>query len=111
MAKWVGDLFNDGLYDHHIDLKGTPFLGWESPEQMDTLIAADIMTSSNLCYVYPISQVRLVKTVLEKTAHSAFLVVTPMDSRRVPQRRRSISDSYIHIQLSRIDGKCKFIVL
>jgi hypothetical protein len=103
VAKWVGDLFNDGLYNHHIDLKKTPFLGWESPEQMDALIAADVMNSTNLCYVYPISRVRWVERLLQNTTHSAFLIVTPVDSKRIPQRRRSISDSYIHIQLSRIE--------
>ena len=103
MAKWVGDLFNDGLYNHHIELKKTPFLDWESPEQTNTLIAADVMTSSDLCYVYPINKVRTVEALLVSSTHSAFLVVSPMDSKRIPKRRRSISDSYIHIQLSRIE--------
>ena len=103
MAKWVGDLFNDGLYNHHIELKKTPFLGWESPEQTDALIAADVMNSTNLCYIFPISRVRWVEKLLRNMTHSAFLVVTPVDSKRIPRRRRSISDSYIHIQLSRIE--------
>ena len=103
VAKWVGDLFNDGLYNHHIELKNTPFLGWESPEQTDALIAADVMNSTNLRYVYPISRVGSVERLLKATTHSAFLVVSPADSKKIPQRRRSISDSYIHIQLSRIE--------
>ena len=103
VAKWVGDLFNDGLYNHHIDLKKTPFLGSESPEQTDALIAADVMNSTNLFYVYPISRVRWVERLLQNTTHSAYLVVSPVDSNRIPRRRRSISDSYVHIQLSRIE--------
>ena len=94
MAKWVGDLFNDGLYSRHIELKNTPFLGWESPEQMDALIAADVMNSTDLCYVYPITRVGSVERLLRTTAHGAFLVVTPMDSKKVFQRKKNIPDAH-----------------
>ena len=30
-----GDMFNEGLYDIHIELKQTPLLGWDSPDHMD----------------------------------------------------------------------------
>ena len=35
VAKWVGDLFNHGLYDIHVELNQTPLLGWESPHRME----------------------------------------------------------------------------
>ena len=56
----------------------------------------------NLSYVYPITRVAHAEKVLKTTTHSAFLVVTPVDSKKIPYRRRSISDSYVHIQLSRM---------
>ena len=34
VAKWVGDLFNKGLYDIHIDLKEVPFLEWDTPAEL-----------------------------------------------------------------------------
>ena len=34
-AKWIGDLFNEGLYDIHIEVREIPLLGWDSPEKMD----------------------------------------------------------------------------
>ena len=95
VAKWVGDLFNKGLYDHHIELKSTPFLGWESPERMDRLIAADVMSSNNLCYVYPITRVKSVETLLRTTAYSAFLVVTPVEPDYIPERPMNVQDSHI----------------
>ena len=94
MAKWVGDLFNKGLYDHHIELKSTPFLGWESPERMDRLIAADVMSSNNLCYVYPITRVQSVERLLRTTAYSAFLVVTPVEPEHVPERPKNVRSTH-----------------
>ena len=94
MAKWVGDIFNKGLYDHHIEINNTPFLGWESPERMDRLIAADVMGSDNLCYVYPITRVQSVERLLSTTAYSAFLVVTPVGPEDVPERPKNIQDAH-----------------
>ena len=45
IAKWVGDLFNKGIYEIQIELKKTPFLEWESPGQMERCVPL-------LCYVY-----------------------------------------------------------
>ena len=94
MAKWVGDTFNKGLYDHHIEINSTPFLGWESPERLDRLIAADVMSSNNLCYVYPITRVQSVERLLRTTAYSAFLVVTPVEPEHIPERPKNVQDKH-----------------
>ena len=35
VAKWSGDLFNEGLYDIHIHLKGVPLLEWDISRGME----------------------------------------------------------------------------
>ncbi|XP_019849977.1 PREDICTED: chloride transport protein 6-like [Amphimedon queenslandica] len=75
VAKWVGDLFNEGLYDIHIEVKEIPLLGWDSPEKVDRLTATDVM-NPDLKYIYPISNVGNIERLLTKTKHNAFFVVT-----------------------------------
>ncbi len=93
VAKWVGDVFNEGIYDKHIELKGTPLLGWESPSRMERLSAEDVMNSSRLYYLFPITRVRSIVRILRTTAHSGFLVVShaklgkPLREQRVLPRK------------------------
>ena len=89
VAKWVGDLFNGGIYDTHIELKKTPFLEWESPKQLDTLVAGDVISPlSKLSYVYPITRVCCIEKLLCSTKHSAFPVVTPIKASSFPSLLR-----------------------
>ena len=39
VAKWVGDIFNHGLYDIHIQLLRVPLLPWEPPPMSTTIRA------------------------------------------------------------------------
>ncbi len=93
VAKWVGDLFNEGIYDKHIELKGTPLLGWESPQRMERLSAEDVMNSNRLYYLFPITRVRSIVRMLRTTAHSGFLVVShakvgkPLQQQRILPRK------------------------
>ncbi|XP_047223497.1 H(+)/Cl(-) exchange transporter 6 [Girardinichthys multiradiatus] len=75
VAKWTGDLFNKGIYDIHIQLKGVPLLEWETEVEMDKLTASDIM-EPNLTYVYPHTRVQSLVSILRTTVYHAFPVVT-----------------------------------
>ena len=100
IAKWVGDLFNEGLYDIHIELKEVPLLGWDSSDRMDKLEASDVM-NSNIRYIYPITRVRSIIQLLKTTAHNAFFVVSPVvteaeDQSGVSTRPRIAAEGSIH---------------
>ena len=42
VAKWSGDLFNNGLYDIHVELKGVPLLGWEPSKNTERYIYFEV---------------------------------------------------------------------
>jgi hypothetical protein len=42
-SKWVGDAFNEGLYDLHIGLRGLHFLHWHPPAIARYLLTMDVM--------------------------------------------------------------------
>ncbi|KNC46889.1 chloride channel 7 [Thecamonas trahens ATCC 50062] len=71
VSKIVGDLFNEGLYDIHIDIKHIPFLGWEPERLMENLTAADIMSTPVNVLPYFV-RVRDVVVLLESNTHGAF---------------------------------------
>ena len=62
---------------------------------MDRLIATDVMSSENLCYVYPITRVRSVENILRTTAHGAFLVVTPVSTKEMPKRKVKTAGTHV----------------
>lgn len=74
VAKWVGDIFNTGIYHIHITLKKMPHLDWESPLQMNRLVASDVMHTTTL-HLFPITRVRSLINVLRVSSSSAFPVV------------------------------------
>ncbi|XP_070812041.1 H(+)/Cl(-) exchange transporter 6 [Pituophis catenifer annectens] len=75
VAKWTGDLFNKGIYDIYVALRGVPLLEWEVKAEMDKLRASDIM-EPNLMYVYPHTRIQSLVSILRTTVHHAFPVVT-----------------------------------
>lgn len=74
VAKWSGDLFNEGLYDIHIHLKGVPLLEWDISRGMEKLKAKDIMNSS-IVFIFSRTRVSIIQRILKTTAHNAFPVV------------------------------------
>jgi len=75
VAKWVGDMVNNGLYDIHVELKNVPLLEWESPTECASLTAGDIM-STDIKYLLPHTRWRYAADLLRTTAHHSFPVVT-----------------------------------
>ena len=100
VAKWVGDIFNEGLYDIHIHLRKIPILEWcalpspvpfaspllpslpqsdidchrEPPETMRKFAAKNVMNTPAIT-LPPNPAVRVVVQVLEHTKHHGFPVV------------------------------------
>ncbi|KAK3765639.1 hypothetical protein RRG08_063676 [Elysia crispata] len=78
VAKWVGDQFNEGIYDIHIHVQGVPMLGWEPLPLSANLSAKSVMS-------HPVSVFRTVETVeriirvLKEEKHNGFPVVMDYD--------------------------------
>ena len=49
----------------------------------------------DLCYLYPITRVRSVERILRTTAHSAFLIVTPVNTSHVRERPANVTDKHM----------------
>ncbi|CAH1773141.1 unnamed protein product [Owenia fusiformis] len=75
VAKWSGDLFNEGLYDIHIELKDVPLLGWDAPINTLKMKAHDIMETS-ITYMFPHTRILSLVSILKTTCHHAYPVVT-----------------------------------
>ncbi|KAG8253736.1 H(+)/Cl(-) exchange transporter 7 [Homalodisca vitripennis] len=76
-AKWVGDFFNEGLYDIHIQLAGVPLLAWEPPPLSFSMDTRTFM-SHPVTTLQPIESVRRVVHVLKTRTYNGFPVVDPI---------------------------------
>jgi len=76
IAKWVGDFFNEGIYDIHIKLAGVPFLDWETPQMASHIPIRDVMRKPVVCF-HTEERVGRIVDVLKNTAshHNGFPVV------------------------------------
>ncbi|XP_054264197.1 H(+)/Cl(-) exchange transporter 7-like [Macrosteles quadrilineatus] len=75
-AKWVGDFFNEGLYDLHIQLSGVPLLAWDPPPLSFILNAREFM-SSPVTTLQPVESVRRIVHILRTKTYNGFPVVDP----------------------------------
>ncbi|XP_076822841.1 H(+)/Cl(-) exchange transporter 7-like isoform X2 [Clavelina lepadiformis] len=62
IAKWVGDFFNQGIYDKHVHLAKVPILEWEPPPLSINIHAREVMgtpavTVREVCLVKDICRV------------------------------------------------------
>ncbi|XP_032667841.1 H(+)/Cl(-) exchange transporter 7 [Odontomachus brunneus] len=79
MAKWVGDFFNEGIYDIHIQMAGIPLIPWEPPPLSSNIYASEIMS-------HPVVTLRTVENVghivelLKCVTFNGFPVVDPPSS-------------------------------
>jgi len=78
ISKWVGDYFNEGLYDIHIQLAGVPLLGWEPPPLSANTYASEVM-SHPVVTLNPMETVGNIVDVLKSTTHNGFPVTDPPD--------------------------------
>ncbi|XP_015175894.1 PREDICTED: H(+)/Cl(-) exchange transporter 7 [Polistes dominula] len=79
LAKWVGDFFNEGIYDIHIQMAGIPLLPWEAPPLSNNIYASEIMN-------HPVTTFKTVENVghilelLKCVTYNGFPVVDPPSS-------------------------------
>lgn len=52
VAKWSGDIFNHGIYDIHVFLKGVPLLEWDPPHGATMLVLAFLIVVSTSFFVF-----------------------------------------------------------
>ncbi|OXU19666.1 hypothetical protein TSAR_006094 [Trichomalopsis sarcophagae] len=75
-AKWVGDFFNEGIYDIHIQMAGVPLLPWEAPPLSNNIYASEIM-SHPVVTLKSTENVGHVVEMLKCVSFNGFPVVDP----------------------------------
>ncbi|XP_026317798.1 H(+)/Cl(-) exchange transporter 7 [Hyposmocoma kahamanoa] len=76
VAKWIGDFFNEGIYDTYIQLAAVPILPWEPPPLTHNIYASEVMS-------HPVFTLRTVENVghiveiLKVTTYNGFPIVDP----------------------------------
>ncbi|VDM74575.1 unnamed protein product [Strongylus vulgaris] len=78
VTKWVGDIFNEGLYDIHIDIQEVPILGWHPPKMSRNILAEKVMRS-DVVAMERRERVSRIVAVLQTTNHHGFPVVDRID--------------------------------
>lgn len=79
VAKWVGDYFNEGLYDIHIQMNGVPIMGWDAPPLSNNIYASEVMNRP-VVTLRSVERVRRIVAILKKYPHNGFPVVDELPS-------------------------------
>ncbi|XP_076751058.1 chloride channel protein 7 [Xylocopa sonorina] len=79
MAKWVGDFFNEGIYEIHTQMAGVPILPWEAPPLSNNIYASEIM-SHPVVTLKTVENVGHIVELLKCVTFNGFPVVDPPNS-------------------------------
>ncbi|KAF7639500.1 Chloride transporter, ClC family [Meloidogyne graminicola] len=79
IAKWVGDWFNEGIYDEHINLSEVPILSWEPPKLSRNILAKNVMRRDVIA-LERIESVSRIVEILRSTRHHGFPVLDRIDA-------------------------------
>jgi chloride channel 7 len=74
-AKLCGDLFNEGIFDMHIQLAGTPLLEWEPPPMTSHITAQEVM-SHPVVVLREDETVERIYHILSNCKHNGFPIVS-----------------------------------
>nr|XP_017008425.2 LOW QUALITY PROTEIN: H(+)/Cl(-) exchange transporter 7 [Drosophila takahashii] len=85
-AKWVGDYFNEGIYDTQIQVNHVPLLTWEPLPQYKGLTAHEILSNPVVCIKLRDSAHYIYK-MLKKCDHNGFPVVDDVQGDRRSEGR------------------------
>jgi len=95
-AKWVGDLFNHGLYDIHIHLKHVPLLEPFSEKEMFAIEARHVMSQEDRVETLDrITTLEDLVRILTETKHSMYPVVLK-DGSYVGMLKRDVICALLH---------------
>lgn len=87
LARWVGNCFNDGLYDIHIHLRRLPILEESDPDHgLVDISVGDVMTPAPICFP-PLVSAYEVFDMLQRNRHHAFPVVGKARSKGQKQKK------------------------
>lgn len=97
-ARWVGNSFNEGLYDIHIHLRKLPFLEFDPPFYSRFLRVENIMGEPPIT-VDHIARVGDIYDILKSCNHGGFPVVVPskkLEGSEPPKMKRAKFVGLIH---------------
>eukprot|EP01132_Coremiostelium_polycephalum_P000989 gene989-1255_t len=74
IAKWVGDIFNESIYEHLMEQKCYPFLPTQPTKSMNKLGITDVM-KSDVITLYEVEKVSKIIQILNSNQHHGFPVI------------------------------------